>query len=752
MDLVASQRLPGSNHDEGREYVLHLDENGRSALDMARVPECTREKLREMVKHELKRDSNNRTIYVSSLTRAAQEGDIAAVRRLVDAAGDILDAVDWGLLSAVAGAAGRGHYHVVRLLLESERSKMATSSYTTNRLETAVQSWNHEEADQLNKFRLATFNQPINKMVALRAAAGFGSLEIVRLLVDHGAQLRADSRVEPRTGNDTALEHASWNGHLEIVRFLLDCGATVEPRPETSSALRLASGQGHLEVVECLLKAGARLHNDGSLHLAASGGHCQVVNRLLESGLDVDLYARSGQREPEQTALQGAALGGHLDVIQALLQAGADPNAPRKFYGRSALLAAIQSGSLDVVKELIKAGAKIYDSKSYSAREAPMVMAAECGFMEVVDLFLKLRPERKDEDPELDARIAEECRIAARRATERGHTSALDRLLQDEYDPGQHLGLQREVIRAAILKGEEKVVRQILESHTNAPDLDSSPGLVSSAAERGISSIVKLLLDAGVKVDGVGPEDTQGFAAPYNKALENALRLDHTETLNLLLSHGADANAKFKNGEYPLHLACRRSNPKMARLLLDAGARTDAVSDSGKTIWQSAKDGESAEILEMLVIRDPQLKSPPDDEGDPMNSSLELKRSEQGISSLVGSDSDKGVLCSVCSALVAKYPDLPQQGSIVYESLRSLEERAGKGCIFCMFLSRQFHKRPMARVLSDSLHWSRVGELGYMVYQRDLPYQGDTAKVLPPAFHLCDEPSHCKSDSTFICC
>lgn len=119
------------------------------------------------------------------------------MHRLVNAAGDLLDTVDWCVLPPKAGAAGQGQYYVVKFLLELTRGRMATSSYTTERFEIAVRSWNHEEADRLNRVRLFEGNAPRKKMVAPRATASFGSLKIVQLLVDNGAQLHGSCSDEP---------------------------------------------------------------------------------------------------------------------------------------------------------------------------------------------------------------------------------------------------------------------------------------------------------------------------------------------------------------------------------------------------------------------------------------------------------------------------------------------------------------------------------------------------------------------------
>ncbi len=57
-----------------------------------------------------------------------------------------------------------------------------------------------------------------------------------------------------RSDNNCALRWACRNGHIEVVKFLIDKGLTLEDiRSEDNFALRCASKNGHLEVVKFLI-------------------------------------------------------------------------------------------------------------------------------------------------------------------------------------------------------------------------------------------------------------------------------------------------------------------------------------------------------------------------------------------------------------------------------------------------------------------------------------------------------------------
>ena len=155
----------------------------------------------------------------------------------------------------------------------------------------------------------------------------------------------------------TALHLAAESGHLDIVKLLLDCGANVNSRGNFDrAALHLAAESGHLDIVKLLLDCGANVNSRGNfdrtaLHLAAESGHLDVVQLLLERGADIDIRAKNGR-----TALYFAAKSGHLDITKLLLERGADINIRAK-SGRTALHLAAESGHLDLIELLLKRGA-----------------------------------------------------------------------------------------------------------------------------------------------------------------------------------------------------------------------------------------------------------------------------------------------------------------------------------------------------------------------------------------------------------
>ena len=113
---------------------------------------------------------------------------------------------------------------------------------------------------------------------------------------------RLEQSADPneRFRNSTLLHWACQEGHLKIVRLLIEFGAEVNVSDEEGfTPLVIAAGAGYNSIVRELLKAGAdanaRVHgnSDGTaLHLACAWDRIAVVKTLVEMS-DADINARN---------------------------------------------------------------------------------------------------------------------------------------------------------------------------------------------------------------------------------------------------------------------------------------------------------------------------------------------------------------------------------------------------------------------------------------------------------------------------
>ncbi len=130
---------------------------------------------------------------------------------------------------------------------------------------------------------------------------------------------------------------------------------------------------------------------------------------------------------------------------------------------------------------------------------------------------------------------------------------------------------------SAVAIGDEEEVRRLLKDHPEAANSRASDGYpaLHFAVRMNYKNIVVALLNAGCDVDIRNKCD--GTEYIDETALHCAALWGRYEIARLLIDAGADVNALTDRKSTPLHDAARMANVKMARLLLDKGAKRDAA-------------------------------------------------------------------------------------------------------------------------------------------------------------------------------
>jgi ankyrin repeat protein len=151
---------------------------------------------------------------------------------------------------------------------------------------------------------------PLDAETPLMTAASYGNAEVVRVLIEAGADLAATAK--PTAGGvpgGTALRHAVVFGMTDVVDVLLGAGAT---------DLVQAAAAGDLTAI--LTPNTSQDDRVAALRTAAAHGQLQVIDQLIAAPTPVDGVDRDGS-----TALHEAAFSGRADSVKRLLMHGADP-------------------------------------------------------------------------------------------------------------------------------------------------------------------------------------------------------------------------------------------------------------------------------------------------------------------------------------------------------------------------------------------------------------------------------------------
>lgn len=306
-----------------------------------------------------------------ALLQAARDGNLPALLERLHDGADV-EAAEGDGTRALHYAAWRSDAGAVAALLAAGADANAPTHLQVTPLLLACEQGDAAVVSSLLQAGADPHRRNVSGETPLMVAARVGEADVVAALLRHGADVNAvDEHFE-----QTALMQAARHGAHEVVALLLEAGAALHARtrvgpvppfrgiggtrgegvekspergardaiPGGKTALLYAAREGHLPVVRALLDAGApvdeRDPNDITpLLMAISNGHADVARHLIERGADInadDWYGRTplwaaidfrNVDTPLPAQGNGADRPAMLELIEHLLQLGAMPDA-----------------------------------------------------------------------------------------------------------------------------------------------------------------------------------------------------------------------------------------------------------------------------------------------------------------------------------------------------------------------------------------------------------------------------------------
>ncbi len=465
--------------------------------------------------------------------------------------------------------------------------------------------WKHWEALARAPARIGTEGPKL-----LYRAAGAGDLELVGLLLDAGVDPNAGEEVPgppPEPGGPPArlqapaLQAAASHGHIDVMRLLVERGADVNRRgPEGDTALHAAASFGTIEAARWLLDHGADVdarNEAGDTPLAdAVLFECdmRVAPLLIQRGADVNAANERGETVLHKAVTRTSMIGetGPAALAKALLENGADPNA-RDCFGDTPLHAALgeRLGNGDQMAVLLlDRGADA--SAANQAGLTPLHCAAARGWLPVAMLLVQKGADVNARAEGSVAAVGQDSSWWALPWWQR-EPVGLWPPCRGERQTGRCIG--ETPLHIAAAQGHLEVAELLL-SEGAAVDARTTDGLtpLHAAAYGGNEEVVTSLLARGADVDA---EDVDGWTPLHEAAFNN-----HREAARILLEGGARQDVYTAAGlgdpalveSYlkadpdllrstdrllkwtPLHWAANAGDERVVALLLNQGADVNA--------------------------------------------------------------------------------------------------------------------------------------------------------------------------------
>src|SRR5215831_14751472 len=288
----------------------------------------------------------------SSMTKAVKSGDLAAVRKLIEAHSDVNEP-SGDASTPLLWAVHNSDLEMAKVLIAAGAKPDVANHYGVTPLMEASRTGNAGMMDLLIKAGADPKRTHPEGETTLMAAARSGSIAAVRLLLDHGVDVNATDSYQ----HESALMWASEEDHLDVVDTLLTAGANPNLQAHVSSlterknadyptggftSLIWAARNGYEDVVRRLVQGGADLNlknGDGAsaAMIAIYNDRFDLAKVLWDLGADVNdgsLYTAVEMRDSttDQFAFDGSRLRpSHpnkltsLELVKILLDRGADP-------------------------------------------------------------------------------------------------------------------------------------------------------------------------------------------------------------------------------------------------------------------------------------------------------------------------------------------------------------------------------------------------------------------------------------------
>jgi len=469
----------------------------------------------------------------------------------------------------------------------------------------------------------------------ITAAANWGHKEIVEILISKDADVNSADDYYGRT----PLSCAAGVGHTEVVELLIINGANVNSKDTWGkTALDLTVKK---EILELLTNHGGKSGAEYNIHLAAKLGNYDAIIKHLNSGVDVNLkdeagrpplhiivYSCENQSVITENSTEPFAVS-FKKIAELLISSGADVNA-KDDIGQTPLhvpglfqIAADKTRAV-IVEQLINNGADVNarsDTGSVPLHYGPEADVA----LHYINNGADVNAEGPLGTPLHTAvgKSLELSKILILNGADVNANNYRGSVLSIYYPASNITPLQAAVgAKTSAEFPHLQIIQLLIENGANVNEKDSigrtsldfTTGRADSVERaKRIAAVVELLLAKGGEYgadQSIHVAAHTGNIQALEKHLSSTVKVDirknhytplliatrhrHEKAVKLLISHGADVNAKSEFGHTSLHHSA--NHYEIAKMLIDAGADVNSRDYNQNTPLHSV-DVRVAELL-----------------------------------------------------------------------------------------------------------------------------------------------------------
>ena len=436
------------------------------------------------------------------------------------------------------------------------------------------------------------------------------------------------------------------NSSMDVIRYLLDCGADIDARnSDGDSVLYIAVENNAKEVGEILISRGANVYStntsnysplrlamttggatqdwvlgstvidgdDGNgntpLHYAAEWNLPDTISYIIQKGGKIDKKNANGE-----TPLFNAVKADSASIVKLLISKGANPDT-RDLLGNTPLQYSVRWNSLHAANELISSGCKI-DSKNTSGKTA-LSDAARSGAKAMATLLLSkgancnasdatgktiLTDAVQSQYPDMVQLLIKNGasvniqdmygRNSYHEAADTGDIKIIELIRQAGGNPLSRDSFGKTPF-SLVMGKDVKLIEAVLGTNIALTDSDGNSPLHAAVISRASASILQTIITMGYPLD---QRNGKGYTA-----LGLALEENQHVLAKILLKNGADPFVTDNSGDCAVLLSFKKENQDvLADMVKYSGTKTDLQGDN--ILHYAARTADAATVKHLLEL------------------------------------------------------------------------------------------------------------------------------------------------------